>query len=319
VDRGRVHGAAVSVGLYVAVASAIAAVLGILALVAALALSTRHEDGDGEPERMGEQHWVVDSERFIPLLIAAAVLAVVLLGVIGWLAARRAVAPLAEALRLQRNFVADASHELRTPLTVLDTRVQVLQRRLARGEPADDVAEQLRADASAMNAILGDLLLAAEHAGRPTSSRTAVVDVAEAAVASLRPLADSAGVRVDLVIPSEGLVVAVPEVPLSRCVVALVDNAIQHSPRGSTVTVSLDASEGQAVLRVADQGPGIRGVAAEDVFERFSHGRETGRRRGFGLGLALVRDVALRVGGSVEVETTSTQGTTFALRLPLAT
>ncbi|MCL1869156.1 MAG: HAMP domain-containing histidine kinase [Promicromonosporaceae bacterium] len=322
-DQDRVRRMTRSVGLYVAVASAIATAIGTLALLGAIALTSRHEDGEisasrPQPNLHHEVHWVVDRNRIVLLVIIAAVLGVLLLGAVGWLAARRAVAPLAEALRVQRNFVADASHELRTPLTVLDGRIQVLQRRLSRGEPAGEVAAQLRSDASAMSAVLGDLLLAAEHSERHEDAATEVVPVVRSAVASLAPLADAAGVRVQVEVPDAGLVATVPEVPLSRCVVALLDNALQHAPRGSAVTVSVAPDGEQVVVRVADQGPGIRGIGVEEVFERFSHGPETGRRRGFGLGLSLVRDVARRVGGTVDVESTSESGTTFALRLPLA-
>jgi signal transduction histidine kinase len=71
-------------------------------------------------------------------------------------------------------------------------------------------------------------------------------------------------------------------------------------------------------LRVADSGSGIAAADRERVFERFARGADTGRRRGFGLGLALVQDVANRYGGSVAIETTSPAGTTFLLTLPLA-
>ncbi|WP_425953432.1 sensor histidine kinase [Xylanimonas sp. McL0601] len=323
-DEERVRRTTVSVGMYVAAASALATTVGTLALLGAVALSSRHERGEASgaqpppPGQPVEAQWVVDRDRIIVLVIVTAVLGVVALGVVGWFAARRAVAPLAEALRVQRNFVADASHELRTPLTVLDSRIQVLQRRLERGEPADDVAARLRADAQAMSAVLGDLLLAAEQTERPEPAATPVVEVVEAAVASLAPLADAAGVLVHLHAPAVTPFAAVPEVPLSRCVVALVDNALQHAPRGSAVTVDVEVDGEEAVVQVADEGPGIRGIAVEQVFERFSHGPETGRRRGFGLGLSLVRDVAQRVGGSVDVASTSSDGTTFVLRLPLA-
>ena len=71
--------------------------------------------------------------------VVASLIGVVLLGLVAWLAALRSVRPLADALRMQRNFVSDASHELRTPLTALSSRIQILQRRHERGEPIDVV------------------------------------------------------------------------------------------------------------------------------------------------------------------------------------
>ena len=71
-------------------------------------------------------------------------------------------------------------------------------------------------------------------------------------------------------------------------------------------------------IRVSDHGSGIDPADAERIFERFARGSETGRRRGFGLGLALVRDVLTRYSGRIEVESTSPSGTTFLITLPSA-
>jgi K+-sensing histidine kinase KdpD len=111
--------------------------------------------------------------------------------------------------------------------------------------------------------------------------------------------------------------VPLPAVTLVRLVIALVDNAVQHSPAGTSVIVSAGVEEGAAAVRVTDRGSGIHGIAPDAVFERFARSSENGRRRGFGLGLSLVRDVAVGAGGTVSVESTSSAGTTFLLRLPV--
>ncbi len=118
------------------------------------------------------------------------------------------------------------------------------------------------------------------------------------------------------------LSVAVPAVTVTRLCTALLDNAVQHAPRRSSVTLSVASGDGPGrgfvEFRVVDRGPGIRAEDRERIFTRFARGPETGRRRGFGLGLALVRDMATRYGGSVGIEDTSDAGTTFLLRLPAA-
>lgn len=317
-DRARVRRAAISVGLYVGVAAAVLMTVGVLVLIAAITLNSRHEQAE-HPGSLagGDDAWVIDSSQVIMLIVVLALAGILLTGVVGWLAARRAVAPLAEALRMQRNFVADASHELRTPLTVLNSRVQVLQRRLDRGQPIDDVVAALRHDAVSMAEVLNDLLLSAEGAEQPTGTATVVGDAVQAAAATLEVLADEADVRI-LVRAGVSAVVAVPRVTLIRCVVALLDNAIHHSPPGSSVVVTAGVDGDQATIRVSDAGPGIQSISVERVFERFSHSGENGRHRSFGLGLALVRDVAVRYRGSVSVEQTSEAGTTILLRFPLA-
>jgi signal transduction histidine kinase len=240
---------------------------------------------------------------------------VVRLGLVGWLAARRAVRPLGEALATQRAFVSDASHELRTPLTALSSRIQLLQRRQARDEPTAELITDLRRDVQIMDDVLTDMLLAAEGA----SSTDAACDVARAlarAIDTLVPLANDAGVTL-----RTGPTVArarIQEITLARLCVALLDNAVQHSPRGGEVDVTVDTDPQHVEIRVADRGPGIDPAHRERVFERFARSGEAGRRRGFGLGLALVREAATRYGGTVTIAETSPRGTVFALRLPSA-
>lgn len=321
-DAERVRRAARSVGLYVGVASAVIITAGVGILVAVIVTTSRREGAEhggapigGETGGRSFDDLVVDLDRVLPAVIVLGVIGVLLLGIVAWFAARRSVRPLGAALQAQRNFVADASHELRTPLTTLSSRIQVLQRRRDRGEPIDETIVELRRDAAMMSDVLTDLLLVAE--GEAGTAAAEVSDSVSAAVASLRALAEDGGVA--LVARSAGeLRVALPAVTLTRVLVALIDNAIQHSPAGATVTIT-DTGEGEdAAIRVTDTGSGITGIDTARVFERFARSSESGRRRGFGLGLSLVRDVAARAGGSVEVEQTSAHGTTFLLRLPLA-
>lgn len=316
-DRVRVRRAAASVGIYVGVAAAVLMIVGVGVLIAAIALNSRHEQAEHPGVLPGGDEWVIDSGLVIVLLIVHAAVAVVLTAMVGWLAARRAVAPLAAALQLQRNFVADASHELRTPLTVLSSRVQVLERRLSRGQPTEDVVAALRRDAASMAEVLNDLLLSAESAGPSTSAATRVGDAVRAAIASMEVLADETDVLIQIR-AAASTAVAVPRVTLIRCLVALLDNAIHHSPRGSTVIVTEEQDGNRAMIRVIDAGPGIQGISPEQMFERFSHTTQNARHRSFGLGLALVREVAVRYRGSVSVEKTSETGTTILLTFPIA-
>ncbi|WP_295010229.1 sensor histidine kinase KdpD [uncultured Microbacterium sp.] len=322
-DRESVRRSARQIGWWIGIASAVVIAAGVGILVAVI-LSTSRPDGDGRGGRSGQgrggdlDHVVVDVDRVLPWVLVLGVLGVVLLGLVAWFAARRAVAPLARALQAQRDFVADASHELRTPLTALSSRVQIAQRRLARGEPVDDALERLRRDTLAMDAVLTELLVAAQ-ADRGVAGPTEAAEAApaiDAAVELIRPLAEEAGVVMrGRAVP--GLVVGVPAVTLTRLCTALLDNAVQHAPAGSAVELSAQNGAGGMVdIRVADRGPGVRAEDRERIFTRFGRGPESGRRRGFGLGLALVRDVALRYGGGVDIETTSSDGTVFLLRLP---
>jgi two-component system, OmpR family, sensor kinase len=273
-----------------------------------------------EPVRPGEHKIYVDAGEALVALVVLGVLAVVVVGVAGWAISRRAVAPLGTALRMQRAFVADASHELRTPLTVLDARLQVLERRLERDEPYEDTLAEVRRDARTMIELVTDLLLVAEASaadpGGTASEGCDLRPVVLASVGDLAVLADERRVAITATVENEARL-GLSEPSFRRALVVLVDNALAHSPDGGAVEVHAAVDRGRAVVRVSDAGPGITGIDVDQLFERFSHGPDTGRRRGFGIGLSLVRDLVERHGGRVMVESTSARGTTMRLELPV--
>ncbi|GAA2445529.1 sensor histidine kinase [Agromyces soli] len=317
-DRSRVRAAAVRVGLLVGTSSAAVLVAGVAVLLVVLNTSARPEREHGGPPHPDSDRFVVDLDHVVWWLVGLGVAGAVLMAAIGWLVARSAVRPLATALAGQRRFVADASHELRTPLTAISARVQLLQRRLDRGEPIDELVRLLRRDVDVMDAVLAELLLLAEggHAEIPDGGADPV-DCARDAMALLEPVASEHGVRLTLA-PTVGAGAEIPAPTLIRLITVLLDNAVQHAPQGSAVEVAL-ASVGDTVeIRVRDHGPGVALEDAERIFERFARSGEHGRRRGFGLGLALAREGAERFGGSVELTSSSAAGSTFTLRLPRA-
>jgi len=322
IDRARVRAAARAVAIWIAGATAAVTAVGAAAIATIVALQARHEGAEHEHGGAGvitpkpDAEWVIERDTVIWLVVIGAILAITVLTVVGWIAARRAVRPLADALRLQRRFVADASHELRTPLAVLSARAQLVERRLARGEPVDEPLAELRRDTAAMAEVLDDLLLAAESAAVDGGERTDVAAAAARATGNVQVIAADAGVRIALDVRATPAV-RMPETGLVRCLVALLDNAVAHSPAGGEVDVEVDVERTAAVLRVRDRGAGIQGLEPDAVFDRFAHGPERGRRRGFGIGLALVRDLAQRYGGDVAVESTSADGTVMRLRLPV--
>ena len=226
------------------------------------------------------------------------------------------------ALSRQREFVADASHELRTPLTSVLSNLELLQSTLE-GEDAE-IAESALRSSRRMRRLVGDLLLLARaDAGRvasrrPVDLRTVVRDAAAEAL----PLAD--GHELSLSIPDGDspppVVRGVPD-DLHRLVLNLIENALRHTPAGTAVEVRAAAHGDQAVIEVADDGPGIPPELRARMFERFvrgsgdAHGARSG---GSGLGLAIVKAVAESHGGAVEVAAQGDQpGTRFIVRIPL--
>ena len=318
-DRSRTQRAALRVGLWVGLASAAIMGLIIAITIPVIALASRPDRRPGRGGGRFEDR-VVGLSDLVPLAIVLVIVGVVALALIAWYAARRATIPLADALSVQRAFVADASHELRTPLTTLTSRIQLAQHRLERDGDVASVLEQLRRDADTMNGMLTDLLLAAEAAGEASIGANARSDVAEAvhsAIAVIEPQAAAQNVVLEEDVAA-GIVAAVDRLALERALIALLDNAVRHSPPAGIVRVSAMLNGQSIEIRVADHGAGINDVDPDRLFDRFAHSDTAGSRRGFGLGLALVRDIAQRFAGTIRIERTSPEGTTFLLTFPRA-
>ncbi|WP_158275783.1 sensor histidine kinase [Bifidobacterium catulorum] len=325
-EAGRSGDVAGSVRRRMTVAMAVITVLGGLVFVLGVLLGSRHEMAERglNPNAVslagqyGSGMMVIDTRKAILLTVLFVLGVVAAVAVVGWHYSRREVAPLQRAFELQRNFVADASHELKTPLAVISTRIDLIDFRREHGQPIDAVLDDLRGDVDRMNAIVTDLLVAAR--GAVHMEPVALRDVVDQSVAAVRPLADrhGVGVRVRLDGDPAHFVVQGSAVGLSRCVVAVLDNAIAHAPQGTEVTVALGYRHHRdVVIRVTDHGPGI-GDNPERLFRRFARDDDGTVHQGYGLGLALARDVATRYDGTLDVESTSASGTTMRITLPLA-
>lgn len=310
----------VGIALRVAVVSA-ALVLAIVLLVVAYVLWQLTPGQLQERPGPTDVSISLDTVDLSIAVIGVGGVTIVLAGLAAWLIARRAVRPIAEAARMQRTFVADASHELRTPLTVLHARVQRLQRMIPTDDRRRPVVDELRGDTQVLIDIVNDLLRAAAGSNGPDGT----ADLRTAMTAVHRDMdVLASGRHVHLEVEPHDAVLQLSATQLHRCLVALTDNAIGHTPPGGHVSVRA-ATEGRVVtIRVTDDGPGISGIEPARVFDRFAHGTPAGAaagtstRSGSGIGLALVRDVAVRAGGDATVERTGDSGSVFALRLPIA-
>jgi signal transduction histidine kinase len=239
----------------------------------------------------------------------------------------RAFATMARQLKQQedarRAFVATASHELRTPLTSLEGMLELLEEDLSSGdgdlEEARDLLERARAQSRRLGRLAADLLdlsridaevqLRSEPVELGELSRAVLAEFelggAERAISF--ELDDSLGKVWALGDPGS----------VARIVRILVDNAVRVSPRGAEVKVELQNGQG-ASLSVCDEGPGVPEHEREMIFQRFKRGSQTGGAAGFGLGLAIGRELAQRMGGELVLDDTDGRGARFTLRLPMA-
>ena len=219
-----------------------------------------------------------------------------------------------------RRFVADASHELRTPLTSIRGFAE-LHRQGAVTAP-EDVTRLLRRiedEATRMGLLVEDLLaLARLDEQRPLQlSEVDLAVLAGDAVSDARVLEPERPVTLSV---ADGVpLVRGNEARLRQVLTNLVGNALQHTPQGTPVQVRVGVREGQVLVEVADEGPGMSADVASQVFERF-YRADTSRTRasgGSGLGLSIVAALVRAFGGRLELDTAPGRGATFRVLLPV--
>ena len=225
------------------------------------------------------------------------------------------------AMKKQREFVADASHELRTPLTSILANLELLQASLDERAQEDERAmvDSALRSSSRMSRLVADLLLLARADAGRISAR-ARCDLAEAAGNAAAEVAPTIGDRELRIENQRPLPVDGNPDELHRMVLNLLDNAVRHTPPGATIELRLRAAGRDAVVEVADDGPGVPPEMRDQIFDRFVRGdgpADTAVSGGSGLGLAIVRAVATSHGGSVEATESDQGGALFRIRLPL--
>jgi signal transduction histidine kinase len=231
-------------------------------------------------------------------------------------------------------FVATASHELRTPLASLDGMLELITDDLdAEHLDLDDARERTaraREQSRRLSRLASDLLdlsrLDAEVSLR--SEPVEFTELARAVAAELDLRATQGSVRLDVHASAAPAWASADPGAVARIVRILLDNALRVAPEGSAVDI--DVSEpaagehrGFAQIVVRDRGPGVAAEERDLIFERFRRGASAGGQGGFGLGLAIGRELAIRMGGALELvpdEATGAggRGARFALRLPAA-
>jgi heavy metal sensor kinase len=223
------------------------------------------------------------------------------------------------SLTQQRQFMADASHELRTPVATARTAASVALQQSRRDE-ADYRAtlEIIEQQTARLSRIVEDMFtLARADAGNYPIQRTPMYldEVVDEVVRAERVLAAAKQVSIEArTVPAAAF--TGDEDLVRRLIVNLLDNAVRHAPRYSTVRVEVSERAGGWAITVADQGPGIPADVQPHIFKRFWRGEMARDRGGAGLGLALVRWIANVHGGDVTLARSSETGTVFVVALP---
>ena len=225
---------------------------------------------------------------------------------------------LAQLDHARSEFIANASHELRTPLFSLGGFLELMGDEDLDEATRREFLETMREQVERLTKLATDLLdLSRLDAGRLRVDRSTfdLGEVAHVLCAEFVALARTGGRNVELEADEEVLAIGDDEraLQIGR---ALIENALRHTPTGTTVQVRAARVDGSAVLEIADDGPGVPPEHAEQVFERF-YRVDGARASGSGLGLAIARELAELMDGRVELESAPGR-TVFRLVLPAA-
>ncbi len=219
-----------------------------------------------------------------------------------------------------RQFSADASHELRTPLTIIRGEIELALRTPKTPEAYRGVLESTLEEIMRLTSIIDNLLMLAKADQGTYQANFSEVDL-KALIDELyedsEVLAERKNIHVELR-TGEPMTIVGDRIRLRQLLLNLIDNAIKYTPDGGTVTLSLEAHNGSAVIAVGDTGIGIPSEEQEKIFNRFyrvdkARSRELG---GTGLGLSIARWIAELHRGTIGVQSEPNKGSTFTVTLP---
>lgn len=224
-------------------------------------------------------------------------------------------------LRQTRQFSADAAHELQTPLTILKGEIEVALRSPRNPEEYQKVLNSCLEEIDRISSLVEGLLLLARADRRvlrldlkPLELHELLVEVGE----QMRLVADNHAKSLNYGL-MEHVSIQGDREHIKRLLLNLIDNAIKYTPAGGRVTLSLRGDGKWAYLEIADTGIGLTETEQKKIFHRFYRAAEARSQSGggAGLGLSIVQSIAEAHGGTIQVESTPGQGSTFTVSLPV--
>lgn len=219
------------------------------------------------------------------------------------------------------HFLADVGHQLRTPLTVLRGEADVALRGAATNAAMRESMERVRAQSAELGLLLEDLLEAARQdadTSAPVLSGIDLGDVIASAAGEGTVLAEPREVEIVVERASGPIIVPGDFRRLKQALLIGIDNAVKHSPPGSTIRVRTVRNEQAATISIADEGPGISEEDQPNLFQRFYRGRQENDmlNTGFGIGLSIAKQIVEQHGGTIAVRNRPEGGALFEIVLP---
>lgn len=268
-----------------------------------------------------EARYALAKQRVLSRLILTNVLIFIGGGFLSYYLARRTLTPIEEAHEAQSQFTADASHELRTPIAAMqsETEVTLMDPELTLAKATVQLKSNLE-ELNKLTILTEGLLRLARLENNELYQEVVDLDsVVQQALDRTLPLAEkkhilltSSGV--------EGLQVRGDALSLAEAMIIILDNAIKYSPQKTEITIARSQDQRSVTVAIKDQGVGIKATEQQHIFDRF-YRADTARSKqqttGYGLGLAIAKNIVDAHGGRIAVSSKPGQGSTFTIYLPV--
>lgn len=249
-------------------------------------------------------------QRLIAVLAGIAVLATIVLTLVGYILAGRAVIPVQQAFDRQRRFTSDASHELRTPLTIVYSGIELLEAESLSNE-GRTILEDIKAETASMQYLVSDLLLLAREGQLSPKQEVDLSSLVQKTVERFQHAYSDriihASIAPDLHMKGDAH-------QLNRLLTVFLENALVYSDK--VIDVSLEETTTERQLTIQDRGIGIASDQQTKIFERFYRGDHSRHGTGTGLGLSIAQSIVDQHGGTISIDSTLGEGTRFIIHLP---
>lgn len=221
--------------------------------------------------------------------------------------------PVEQALKQQKTFIADASHELKTPLAVISANNKIIEKS-ANGEQKEWL-ESTNDEIKHMSEIITEMLTLAqtENLSKPSKTEIDLSKLATSLCLQFEPIAFDKQIELETNI-EENVVVSFNEKMLRQLVMILLDNAIKHEESHGNVILAVEKKNNQAYLTVTNKKSYIPKEKLSHIFERFYKVDESRSTQGFGLGLAIAKNLAKLNSSTILVQSSKEDGTTFEIK-----
>ncbi len=243
-------------------------------------------------------------------------------GGLGYILAGRTLKPIQEMLDEQNRFISDASHELKTPITSLKSAFEVyLRNPKPTLSKSKILIKESLGETNKLQTLTESLLQLAQYKklnGSREFTKVELEEVVYESVKRVKPKADLAGIKIRKDINSFNMLGNKDS--LVNLVTIILDNAIKYSKKNSIVLISSTKKSGKGLIIIRDQGIGIAKKDLPHIFDRFYRAdlsRSKVKADGYGLGLAIAKEIVKEHGGAIKVESKIRKGSVFSITLPI--